>query len=61
MDFIAKAILERTVTPPDFAEDDFLALIRWLQDLYALMDEKRSSSLIQGQVQCTSSQPSDFA
>jgi hypothetical protein len=23
------------ITPPDFAEDDFLSPIHWLQDLYA--------------------------
>jgi hypothetical protein len=37
MDLIAKAILERTVTLPDFAEDEFLSPIRWLQELYASM------------------------
>ena len=37
MDLIAKAILERTLTPPDFAEDDFLSPMRWLQELYASM------------------------
>ena len=37
MDLIAKAILERTLTPPDFAEDDFLSPMRWLQELCASM------------------------
>jgi hypothetical protein len=37
MDLIAKAILERTLTPPDFAEDDFLSQMCWLQELYASM------------------------
>jgi hypothetical protein len=37
MDLIVKAILERTLTPPDFAEDDFLSPIRWSQELYASM------------------------
>jgi hypothetical protein len=35
MDLISKAILDRTLTPLDFAEDDFLSQIRWLQELYA--------------------------
>jgi hypothetical protein len=37
MDLIAKTILERTLTQPDFAEDDFLSPIRWSQELYASM------------------------
>jgi hypothetical protein len=34
MDLISKAVLTRTLHPSDFSEDNFLAPIRWVQNLF---------------------------